>query len=54
MLAVGVVSERREGRERFYSLRRARLREVDRWLEQLDEFWDRSLVRLGAHLDANP
>jgi len=54
MLAVGVVGERREGRERYYSLRRDRLRDVDDWLAQLDDFWGRSLARLGAHLDANP
>jgi len=53
MLAVGVVAERRDGRERYYSLRRDQLREVDDWLRQLDEFWGRSLGQLGAHLDAN-
>ena len=52
MLSVGVVSERREGRERFYSLQRAQLREVDDWLANLDDFWGRSLQRLGRHLDA--
>jgi DNA-binding transcriptional ArsR family regulator len=52
MLAVGVVSERRDGRERYYSLRRDRLNEVDRWLERLDGFWAKSLQRLGEHLDA--
>lgn len=52
MLAVGVVSERREGRERYYSLRRDRLTEVDRWLERLDGFWAKSLQRLGEQLDA--
>ena len=54
MLAVGVVAERRDGRERYYSLRRDQLRDVDEWLTQLDRFWGRSLTRLGAHLDANP
>jgi DNA-binding transcriptional ArsR family regulator len=52
MLSVGVVSERRDGRERYYSLERARLREVDDWLANLDDFWGRSLQRLGGHLDA--
>ncbi len=51
MLSVGVVAERRAGRERYYSLRRDRLEDVDRWLAQLDDFWARSLQRLGAHLD---
>ena len=52
MLEVGVVSERRDGRERYYSLRRDRLKDVDQWLARLDEFWARSLERLGDHLDA--
>jgi DNA-binding transcriptional ArsR family regulator len=51
MLGVGVVAERREGRERYYSLRRERLREVEQWLADLDDFWARSLARLGEHLD---
>ena len=54
MLSVGVVAERREGRERYYSLQRDRLHDVDAWLARLDEFWDRSLARLGEHLDAQP
>jgi DNA-binding transcriptional ArsR family regulator len=52
MLALGVVAERRAGRERYYSLRPEALTEVGAWLAQLDEFWSRSLERLGAHLDA--
>ena len=51
MLEVGVVAERRAGRERYYSLRRDRLGEVDRWFARLDDFWARSLQRLGEHLD---
>jgi len=51
MLTAGVVVERRQGRERYYSLRRDRLGDVDRWLARLDEFWDRGLRRLGVHLD---
>ena|SRR2546427_12370339 len=51
MLDVGVVSERRDGRERYYSLHRDRLADVDRWLADLDDFWTRGLGRLGRHLD---
>jgi DNA-binding transcriptional ArsR family regulator len=54
MLGVGVIVERRDGRERYYSLRRDRLGDVDRWLARLDDFWARGLVRLGEHLDAQP
>src|SRR5262249_20654856 len=52
MLAVGVIAERRAGRERYYSLRRDRLEDVDRWLGSLDKCWARSLQRLEAPLDA--
>ena len=51
MLSVGVVSERRSGRERYYALRRDGLIEVDNWLATLDDFWSSSLQRLGRHLD---
>jgi DNA-binding transcriptional ArsR family regulator len=52
MLDAGVVAERQSGRERYYSLRRDRLGDVDRWLAQLDGFWAARLRRLGEHLDA--
>src|SRR5580704_9549133 len=51
MLDVGIVAERRQGRDRYYSLRRERLEEVDQWLTRLDGFWARRLDRLGRHLD---
>ena len=51
MLEVGVVVERRDGRDRYYSLQRAQLGDVDRWLAQLDDFWARGLRCLGEHLD---
>jgi DNA-binding transcriptional ArsR family regulator len=35
MLDVGIVAERRQGRDRYYSLRRNRLEEVDLWLSRL-------------------
>jgi DNA-binding transcriptional ArsR family regulator len=54
MLDVGIVEERRQGRERYYSLRRDRLGDVDRWLERLDAFWDVGLDRLGRHLATTP
>jgi DNA-binding transcriptional ArsR family regulator len=51
MLDVGVVSERRAGRERYYSLERKGLADIDRWLGRLDSFWADSLQRLSDHLD---
>jgi DNA-binding transcriptional ArsR family regulator len=37
MLEVGIVTERRRGRFRYYSLPRHSLGEVDRWLARLDD-----------------
>jgi DNA-binding transcriptional ArsR family regulator len=54
MRSVGVVTERRAGRERYYRLERDRLGEVESWLVRIDRFWERSLGRLGQHLDAHP
>jgi DNA-binding transcriptional ArsR family regulator len=54
MRDVGVVRERRAGRERWYRLERRRLHEVERWLARIDRFWEQRLRRLGEHLDANP
>jgi DNA-binding transcriptional ArsR family regulator len=54
MLALGVVAERRDGRERYYRLERKELKKVETWLARIDRFWAGRLRRLGAHLDANP
>ncbi len=54
MLRVGVVAERRDGRERYYRLEREGLQEVESWLERIDRFWAERLRQLGAHLDAHP
>jgi hypothetical protein len=54
MRSVGVVTERRAGRERYYRLERDRLGEVENWLVRIDRFWEGSLRRLGEHLDAHP
>ncbi len=54
MLRVGVVAERRDGRERYYRLEREPLREVEGWLDRIDRFWADRLRRLGDHLQAHP
>ena len=54
MLDVGVVVERRDGREHYYALRRDALHDVEQFLARLDEFWADRLRRLGDHLDARP
>jgi DNA-binding transcriptional ArsR family regulator len=51
MLEVGVVTERRQGRERYYRLRRDRLDEVEAWLVQLNEFSISRIRRVGEHRD---
>jgi DNA-binding transcriptional ArsR family regulator len=51
MLSLGVVAERRAGRERFYRLEREGLRDVEGRLEQLDHFWAGRRRRLGTHLN---
>ena len=48
---VGLVGERRSGRERYYALRRDQLEDVERWLRRLDQFWERGLRRLARHLE---
>lgn len=50
MLDVGLVEERRVGRERVYTLRTTELRAVDEWLRLLDNFWAERLSLLGEHL----
>ncbi len=51
LLEVGLVSERRSGRERRYRLHPDRLRDVRDWLATYDRFWQERLTALGAHLD---
>lgn len=51
LLDVGLVSVRREGRERRYRLRAAPLREVYDWVEHYKKFWTEKLTALGKYLD---
>lgn len=50
----GLVSERREGRQRVYSLTPGPLKQVADWVEHYDKFWRTRLARLGEHLKKNP
>ena len=52
MLEVGIVEERRHGRERYYSLCRDQLADVDRWLSVSTVSRAVGLDRLGRHLVA--
>jgi DNA-binding transcriptional ArsR family regulator len=54
MLGLGVVTERRTGRERWYRLCPDAFCEIRRWLSDLDAFWAHRLDDLGTYLDRSP
>ena len=49
----GLVSERREGRQRLYRLNPEPLRDVRDWMRHYEKFWTRKLRDLGAYLDSH-
>jgi DNA-binding transcriptional ArsR family regulator len=49
--SVGLVTERRAGRQRCYRLQPEPLDDVRSWLTVLDSFWADGLARLASHLD---
>lgn len=48
---VGLVRQRRNGRERIYSLNPKPLREMSDWVQHYEAFWEKKLTALGEHLD---
>ncbi|HEY4854304.1 MAG TPA: metalloregulator ArsR/SmtB family transcription factor [Streptosporangiaceae bacterium] len=54
MLDVGLVTQKRVGRENHYQLQPERLDEVRNWLAVLDASWAGALKRLGQHLERTP
>lgn len=46
----GLVTERRQGRHRFYRLNAAPLRSVADWVVEYEGFWDARLEALGGYL----
>lgn len=48
----GLVAERKRGRQRFYHLEAAPLREVSEWLTPYERFWRERLAALRDLLDA--
>jgi len=48
---VGLVGERRVGRQRLYHLNPGPLREVADWVRQYEHFWSERLDRLGEYVD---
>lgn len=50
LLDAGLVTERRQGRERHYRLVPGRLNPVRQWIARYEQFWDDHLQRLQNHL----
>src|ERR687895_1724929 len=50
----GLVHERRQSRNRIYSLNAQPLRSVAEWVEHYERFWSSRLERLGSYLDRQP
>jgi DNA-binding transcriptional ArsR family regulator len=48
---VGLVQQRRQGRERIYSLNPKPLKEVSNWIDHYQKFWTEKLAALGEHLE---
>lgn len=47
----GLISERREGRQRIYQLKPKPLKKVARWVEEFESYFNSRLDALEAHLD---
>ena len=47
----GLVRQRKQGRQRIYSLEAAPLAGVADWVSYFEQFWDRGFTRLGTFLD---
>jgi DNA-binding transcriptional ArsR family regulator len=50
----GLVSQRKQGKQRVYSLNPEPLRAVADWLDFYQPFWTDRLGQLGRHLEENP
>ena len=48
---VGLVSERKEGRYRVYSVNAAQLKPIRDWVIQFEKFWSNSLDQLEEYLN---
>jgi DNA-binding transcriptional ArsR family regulator len=51
---VGLVTQRKEGRMRFYRLNPKPLKEVSDWVNPYEQFWQEKLNALGKYLEENP
>ena len=50
LLAAGLVSEQRQGREHHYRLNPERLSPIRDWIAHYERFWDDNFNRLRTHL----
>jgi len=48
----GLVRERKQGRQRYYSLHAQPLRAVDAWLQAYRRAWERNLLGLKEYVEA--
>jgi len=48
---VGLVQQRRAGRERIYTLNPKPLKEISDWIAHYEKFWHEKLAALGEHLE---
>lgn len=46
----GLVTVRKEGRQRIYKLNAAPLEDVAKWVQEYEKFWTGKLVALGEYL----
>lgn len=47
----GLVTARKEGRQRIYSLDASPLKELSQWIKAYERFWDEKLNRLEKYLE---
>ncbi len=51
--AVGLVTQRKVGRERLYRLNPEPLKQVSNWVSHYEKFWQEKLDILGEYLEEN-
>ncbi|MEO1659078.1 MAG: metalloregulator ArsR/SmtB family transcription factor [Pseudomonadota bacterium] len=49
---VGLVTERREGRCRIYTIQPDKLRPIHEWIHQFEKYWGGALEQLETYLDS--
>lgn len=51
---VGLVTQRKQGRQRYYRLNPEPLKQVSEWVDRYEQFWQEKLDVLGNYLENNP